>query len=189
VAIPLLRRLKAHSLQRTALLLKRRAEADDDQEAAALTRFHLWYERAVIESMERFFPIPAEVKVQAEEFLSSLRALVGPLAASAPPQGDAVTIFRRTSLIKGPLSAFGHDYLTDRLGEDRARSLRLLRFRGRRGSGAEYAYEVLNFVDGRRTVQEIRDAVTAIYGPIPLDIVREYLQALAEIGVIESVRQ
>jgi hypothetical protein len=187
VAIPLLRRLKAHSLQRTALLLKRRAEADDDQEAAALTRFHLWYERAVIESMERFFPIPAEVKVQAEEFLSSLRALVGPLAASAPPQGDAATIFRRTSLIKGPLSAFGHDYLTDRL--DRARSLRLLRFRGRRGSGAEYAYEVLNFVDGRRTVQEIRDAVTAIYGPIPLDIVREYLQALAEIGVIESVRQ
>ena len=57
-----------------------------------------------------------------------------------------------------------------------------------RGSGGEYAYEVLNFVDGRRNGQEIRDAVAATYGAIPTDYVVEYLKALESIRVIERVR-
>ena len=51
-----------------------------------------------------------------------------------------------------------------------------------------YAYEVLNFVDGRRTAQDIRAAVSAIYGPIPLDVVVEYLRALEAIRVVEAVK-
>jgi hypothetical protein len=39
-------------------------------------------------------------------------------------------------------------------------------------------------VNGRRTVQEIRDAVSAVYGPIPLDLVAEYLAALEQIEVV-----
>ena len=31
-----------------------------------------------------------------------------------------------------------------------------------------YAYEIVNFVDGKRTVGEIRDAVSAEYGPLPV---------------------
>jgi hypothetical protein len=58
-------------------------------------------------------------------------------------------------------------------------------YRGLHGSGGDYAYEVLNLVDGRRTVQEIRDAVSATYGPIPVESVFEYLQALETIRVIE----
>ncbi|MBA3568829.1 MAG: hypothetical protein H0W28_05690 [Pyrinomonadaceae bacterium] len=55
-------------------------------------------------------------------------------------------------------------------------------------AGGEYAYEVLNLADGRRTAQDIRNAVSATYGPVQLDVVVEYLGALGSIRVIEAVR-
>ena len=66
--------------------------------------------------------------------------------------------------------------------------LRLPQYRGLRGSGGEYAYEVLNLVNGRRTAQEIRDFVSATYGPVPLEFVVEYLRALESIRVVEIVK-
>ena len=56
------------------------------------------------------------------------------------------------------------------------------------GAEEEYAYDVLNFADGKRNAQEIRDAVSAEYGPVPLEMVVEYLKALEKIGVIEQVK-
>ncbi len=56
------------------------------------------------------------------------------------------------------------------------------------GSGEEYAYEALNFADGKRNAQEIRDAVSAEYGPVRLEMVVEYLRALEKIGVLEQVK-
>ena len=64
------------------------------------------------------------------------------------------------------------------------RALRLLAHAGERGGGGDYAYEALNLVDGRRTTLEIRDALAAIYGPVPLDVVEEYLAALEEAALI-----
>ncbi|HEU4640084.1 MAG TPA: hypothetical protein VFS84_14625, partial [Candidatus Binatia bacterium] len=65
---------------------------------------------------------------------------------------------------------------------------KLTQFQGSRGSGGEYAYEVLNLVNGTRNAQEIRDFVSAVYGPIPLELVVEYLRALESIKVIEAVK-
>lgn len=39
-----------------------------------------------------------------------------------------------------------------------------------------------------RTPAEVRDAVSAIYGPVPLDHVVEYLEALHEIELVTVVR-
>jgi len=47
------------------------------------------------------------------------------------------------------------------------------------------AFEVVNFVDGRRTVSEIRDAVSAEFDPIPVDAVARYLDDLAAVGFID----
>ena len=47
-----------------------------------------------------------------------------------------------------------------------------------------YAYEIVNFVNGKRTVGAIRDAVSAEYGPLPVNFVAGYLEACAEAGVI-----
>jgi len=64
----------------------------------------------------------------------------------------------------------------------------LLSYEGLWGGGEEYAYEMLNFANGKRNAQEIRDAVSAEYGPVPLEMVAEYLQALEKIGVVERVK-
>lgn len=52
-------------------------------------------------------------------------------------------------------------------------------------SEASYDYEALNLVDGRRTVKQIRDALSAIYGPVPIEEVAEYLDVLRQIKVLE----
>jgi hypothetical protein len=98
--------------------------------------------------------------------------------------GDGRLVFKRNPRIKGTMGAFGYDYFTDKYGAEKARTVRLLRFQGLRGSGSEYAYEVLNLADGGRNVQQIRDDVSAIYGPVPFDLVLEYLRALEEIKVV-----
>ena len=61
----------------------------------------------------------------------------------------------------------------------------LLSFQGRWGDGGAYAYEALNLADGRRTVAQIRDDLSAIYGPVPLRLVSEYLDVLAKIGILK----
>ncbi len=64
----------------------------------------------------------------------------------------------------------------------------LLKRTGLWGGGAEYAYEALNLVDGGRTVSEIRDALAAIYGPLPLAEVAEYLADLEKIHILQRGR-
>ena len=43
----------------------------------------------------------------------------------------------------------------------------------------------MNFIDGKRSVGEIRDAVSAEYGPLPLDLVDNYLEACKDAGVVQ----
>lgn len=168
-------------------MLARRA-ALPEVERANHTRFHLWHERMLIDSMERFFVMPESARGAANAFLSDLEKLIGGTRPAAPPQSEGALVFRRNARLKGPMSAFGYDYFTDHYGAERESKLKLTEFQGLRGSGSEYAYEVLNLVNGRRTAQEIRDFVSATYGPIPLAFVVEYLRALESVRVIEEVK-
>ena len=186
-AASIVRLLQSNSLRRTSTMLVRRA-ALPAEEAAHLTRFHLWRERALVDSMERFFRIPETTRSESTAFLRDIEKLAGEVKPAALPQGDGQLIFRRNSKLKGPMSAFGYDYFSDHFGAERGNALRLMQFQGLRGSGGEYAYEVLNLVNGRRTAQEIRDFVSATYGPVPLEFVVEYLRALESIKVIEAIK-
>jgi hypothetical protein len=89
----------------------------------------------------------------------------------------------------GPLTFQNDDVLLDRLGSGRVSKIKLLNGGSNRlirvqDRGALYAYEIVNFVDGRRTVGEIRDAVAAEFGPIPIDVVIDYLNACEEAKII-----
>jgi len=53
--------------------------------------------------------------------------------------------------------------------------------------GRFVAYEALNFVNGRRTLLEIRDAVSAEYGPVPADEVEQYFRFLERLEVVTLV--
>jgi hypothetical protein len=171
-------------LRRTATMLHRRAQLPPD-EATNVTRFHLAYERALVSSIERFASIPRDVSAEAAGHFERLETLVGTPPPPAPAAGDGQLVFARNPEVKGPMTVFGYDYLADHYEAERRGNLRLLSYRGLRGSGSSYAYEVLNFVDGRRNAQEIRDSVSAAYGPIPLDVVVEYLRALESIGILQ----
>ncbi len=174
-------------VRRTATMLERRL-ALDPAEAANLTRHHFATERATVSSMERFFRVPADVQRSADSFIAALEQSAGSAtAASPPPAAEGRIVYRRNASVKGPLSAMGYDYLADKAGAEKSSSLRLPAYRGTYGTGDYYAYEALNFVDGRRSVADIRDAVSAEFGPVPLDLIAEYLRMLESIGLVQRV--
>jgi aminopeptidase YwaD len=89
----------------------------------------------------------------------------------------------------GPLTFQNDNVLLARLGRDRYAKIQLINSEATpmlnvRDQSELDAYEIVNFVNGQRTVGEIRDAVSAEYGPIPVSLVTDYLQACAEAGVI-----
>jgi hypothetical protein len=149
------------------------------------------YERAVFDSIANFAPLDDVTRTENKRFAGARESL-----ALRPPLGDFdgievpedTFVFARTGSAKGPMAVFGYDYLTDHYGADRTAKLALLSYQGLRGSGSEYAYEALNFVDGKRTVENIAVCLSAEYGPVPVGTVAEYLKALESIGVLRRVQ-
>ena len=90
----------------------------------------------------------------------------------------------------GPLTYQNDNVLLARLGKERYGKIKLLNAEATALLNAQdqselYAYEIVNFVNGKRTVGEIRDAVSAEYGPLPIDLVVDYLEACAEAKVVQ----
>ena len=89
----------------------------------------------------------------------------------------------------GPLTYQNDNVLLARLGKERYAKIKLINSEATqllnvRDQSELYAYEIVNFINGKRTVGEIRDAVSAEYGPLPVNLVADYLGACAEAGVI-----
>jgi aminopeptidase YwaD len=89
----------------------------------------------------------------------------------------------------GPLTYQNDNVLLARLGKERYGKIKLINSESShllkvRDQSELYAYEIVNFVNGKRNVGEIRDAVSAEYGPLPVTLVADYLDACAEAGVM-----
>jgi len=178
--------MRRHALERTAGMLQRAARAHPE-EAGNLVRFHLNYERAVFDSVTRFAAIPKEVSKATDDDLKLLEKLARadiPVVKAGPSDPSSRIVYERRLEPRGPMSGFGYDYFEDHAAKASIPRPGLLDFKGAWGSGGEYAYETLNLVDGVRTVGAIRDDLSAIYGPVPLDLVAGYLSALEKIGVL-----
>ena len=134
------------------------------------------YERAVANSTESW--LGPEGKLDLE--IGTHRAIKA--------TGDGLLRFARKTEPRGPLTVFGYDYFAEHAKAAGVATPKLLSYEGLWGAGEEYAYEVLNFVDAKRSAQQIRDAVSAEYGPVPLEMVVEYLRALEKIGVVEQAK-
>jgi aminopeptidase YwaD len=90
----------------------------------------------------------------------------------------------------GPLTYQNDNVLLARLGPERYGKIKLLNSDATpllkvNDQSELYAYEIVNFVDGKRSIGEIRDAVSAEYGPLPVELVTDYLDACAEAKIIE----
>jgi hypothetical protein len=136
------------------------------------------YDVAARHSFDRLAPRPLD----AVDPRPSMGCIYPPLKYQGGP------FFRRAIEPKGPLAVFGYDYFADHAKAADVATPKLFSYEGLWGGGEEYAYEVLNFADGKRNAQEIRDAVSAEYGPVPLEMVVEYLRALEKIGVVAEVK-
>lgn len=132
-----------------------------------------------LQSLQRFDYAPAGSPGAAilEEVAGDLKRgfPTGPPAPAGTPDARVPS---RNPAVKGPLAP-SVDWVRDKAGEA-ASSLAIARLPG----GEDVAYEVVNFADGKRTVSEIRDAVSAEFGPIDTRVVAEWLELLAKIGAI-----
>jgi len=88
----------------------------------------------------------------------------------------------RAGTPKGPIYPnrflYGGTWLSERLGYGELLYLAILR------DGQYVAYEALNFVDGRRNLLQIRDAVSAEFTPVPAGHVAEFFSILEKAGVV-----
>jgi aminopeptidase YwaD len=109
-------------------------------------------------------------------------------STSLPPQpyGD-LTVYRRNPKLRGPMDGFGYSWLDDHLKQAGLDKPALLS-REPVFDGPSYGYEALNLVDGKRTVQRIRDDLAATVGPAPVEEVEAYLRTLERLGVVERER-
>ena len=147
--------------------------------------------RPLVESATNFVGVPFNrgVPMLAHMGQNLDRNSEGMSARALNDGGESARVYQRKSSSKGPLVVFGYDYFDVEWGKrGHTTKPKLLEYEGLWGGGEEYAYEVLNFVDGKRNVQQIADAVSAEYGPAPVQLVEEYLKALQEIGVVEEVK-
>ncbi len=177
--------MESATLRRTGVMLDRRATLSPTN-AAALTRSFLSQQREGFESIATFAAIPDSVRTTANAFFQRLQTITGAPQQLPAPTGNAALVFTRNAAVTGPMVVFGYDYLADH-NKNHAPP-KLLDYQGLRAGGDEYGYEVLNFVDGKRTVRDIRDAVSSEYGPVNVTLVSEYLHALESAGVISAAK-
>jgi aminopeptidase YwaD len=171
-------------------------------EARNLLRQTLGLESAALDSLVAFTGAPTNEDAEGVKALDAQEAVfegwvnaraksaglkgipTKPWAAAAEAMQDPVRIGEF-----GPLTYQNDNVLLARLGKDRYAKIQLINSEATpllkvRDQSELYAYEIVNFVNGQRTVGEIRDAVSAEYGPIPVSLVTDYLQACVEAGVI-----
>ena len=164
-------------------------ESPRSGDAANLVRQGLQREQRRLRSLSRFAGPDADLQVGIDgvnrliaglaDAAKGLLATLPPPAAGAPADGRVPV---RNAAVKGPLAP-GGDWLRDKAGP---------------GSGAiaiarvpnsdDVTYEIVNFIDGTRTVSEIRDAVSAEFEPLELKAVAEYFDLLAKAGAVSFKR-
>ena len=181
---PLRAAMRSEALERTAETL-RRAEGMRAGGGATVEILNLWRHRG-----------EQEAAIGASTARFGLAPIVPDPLGPAPVDAVAVPatapseliVYRRIESLKGPMEGFGYSWLDDRLKRAGLERPALL-YRESDRDGPSFGYETPNLVDGRRSIQQIRDDLAATVGPVPLPEVVDYLAALERIGVIERQKR
>ena len=161
------------------------------EELANLQRFTVAFERGLVQSINKFAPLEGENRAAAEKSLAAFAAYVGTPPPAAPATGDAARVYRRNPDLKGPVAFGPIVYFNLKVAPEVRSSLKIFHVASSgmmQGGGGSYTFEILNFTDGHRTVQEIRDDVSAEYGSVPTADVLAYLEACETVGIVQRVR-
>ena len=170
--------LRANALQRSRDLLIT-MPALERSDRASVAAVHSVVELEKVKSISQFARLDEAQLLEAERHINALAELTKGTETGNPAGDYSGRVYQRNPDIKGPMYAFDYSYIEDKLGVEAATQLAL--------QGA-VAYEALNLVDGKRTVNEIRDWLVAEFVPevypILLDDVETYLSALQSIDII-----
>jgi hypothetical protein len=173
----------ANSLQRLASASRtaRRHVADESVAEAGNAVAHVAeWERQTVESVLRFHDTPSvrDAVASWNSRLTDLESsIVSDLALDSAPQSQADDRIP-VRLTRGPLD-FGLP--ASGLEPEAAAWYASPEFR----LSGNARFELVNFIDGERTVTGIRNALSAQFGPISTADVSRYLEDLVEVGVIE----
>ena len=91
-------------------------------------------------------------------------------------------VTRRTEL-RGPVNIFRYEYGASWLAQKTGTPSFLDGLAIAR-AGRYVWFEALNFVDGRRSILDIRDLVSAEYGALPAADLEQYFRLLERVGVV-----
>ena len=127
-----------------------------------------------LRSAAALFPSMAPDARDAEARLARMR----PAGVSSAARDNRVPV--RSPDVRGPLGVYYYDHLAEVLGAGVKTTTALTE----REHGDVLSFEALNFVDGKRTVSDIRDVLTGRYEPVPVKEVAEYLELLGRAKVI-----
>jgi hypothetical protein len=118
-----------------------------------------------------------------EEKLAIKNLPVTPAEGVVASRPEEVMIPERNMAIRGPVNFYRPEYgrwwLADKTKDEHFDSKIPLARRGH-----YVMYEALNFVDGKRTVADIRDLVSDEFEPIPVEEFANYFDFLASVGVV-----
>lgn len=174
--------LKQQVLTRATKMLKYCESLSLEEQENAKHYFWL-QELEVLNSISPHAILSSTLWEEYNTFLSHLKRAVGKGKKRISKHKKAKVVYQRNPKIKGPMSVFGYDYFFDHYGSDRRRPA-LFDYQGIRGSGSTYAYEALNLVNGKNSIVTIRNVLSAEFGPVPIEVVIGYLEALESVQVI-----
>ena len=175
--------------RRAVAMAQDRAHAVD---AAVIVSQGVLREQRRLQSITRFLRLDASA--QLDRLKAGLAETGKAMLYSFLPSADADQFARagfhrpavdvrvpvRNAAVKGPLTP-GGDWLREKAGAAAPAIARA-------PNADDVTYEIANFVDGTRTVSEIRDAVSAEFEPLALEAVAEYLDLLARAGALSFKR-
>jgi aminopeptidase YwaD len=154
-------------------------------ESATVLAIAIDREQRRLRSAERFTTLSPALQTRLEaasKALDTSWSAFGIVPAATGNQSEAgrrdARIPVRSKAIKGPLDP-SSEWVIEKAGPTASR-LAIAKI----PNSGDVGYEIVNFIDGTRTVSDIRDAVSAEFAPIELAAVAEYLDVLAKIGAV-----
>jgi aminopeptidase YwaD len=160
--------------------------ADNHQaEAANIVSQALRREQQRLRSLSRFVNLDADLHLGSDYvdrlstgLADAAKGMLQIVSDRSAPRATDTRVPVRNAAVKGPLAPDG-DWVIEKAGAAAA-TIAVARV----ARSDDVTYEIVNFIDGTRSVGEIRDAVSAEFEPIELKAVAEYLDLLAKTGAV-----